>query len=109
MNGTHFLKYQWSTPEKTPEKLIEEQKFWAAEYLRRLAGNAIEHVSYRYATRTREGEVATWRDHLMIIQFSGKLTPEAAGLKVAHDIKKQEESEGNIYVPPQAPGKIVLH
>ena len=105
----HIVKYQWTTPFGTPATKVETQKFWAAEYLRRIVGNSVENVSVKYATRERHGEVTDLVDHLMIMEFSGKLSPEAAGLKVAHDLQKQAESDGKLYVPPQMPGKVVLN
>lgn len=108
-DGPHVLKYQWSTPEHTPQEMIEMQKHYAAEYLRRIAGNAVQKTSFKYAHRQRKGKTGVWDDHLMAFQFWGKLSPEAAGLKVAHDLKKKTEADGNTYVPPQAPGTVILH
>jgi hypothetical protein len=82
----HVLKYQWNTPVNPDPAALAMQKHWAAEYLRRMAGNKVTDYQWVYGMRQikLKGK-PTVEQHLMCFQFKGKLSKEAIGLKLAKD------------------------
>lgn len=88
-------------------RIIERQKHWAAEYLRRLQGDKVKDYRFVYAFREASNKKKTltiWH-HLMCFEFRGTLSPAALGLKLAkEDLIRQNMIEFN----KATGGKVLL-